>query len=364
MKGGGWQYANLQSYAYDSLKEPDSYYPQNLPGDEFRKSVSMTNPGMDILNLKNPKIKFAWIERANPMTQNPNTNKVKEALAEIPFKVVVDQFLTDTAKEANIVLPAKSMFEQTDIIGSYWNPYVQLKPKVLECPGEVKTELEIYNLLAIEMGYSNQEIKESGLIDWKENSIREYLKDIVEFDGGINWEDLEKGPQLHPTFEEIAFENKTFNTKSGKIELLSTEAHDIWKVNPLPEYTTVNKEDENTFQMLTPNEKYRIHSQFHNLDIVSSVAESQSLQMHPLDAIEIGAKNGDTVEVSNERGKFSIKISYSLSIKRNCVSVPNGCWNNGDGQVNNTSPGLFTDMGYGTAFHDNFVNIKLVTDEN
>ncbi|NIR46520.1 MAG: molybdopterin-dependent oxidoreductase, partial [Gemmatimonadetes bacterium] len=68
------------------------------------------------------------------------------------FRVVVEQFLTDTAREADIVLPAKTMFEQSDVIGAYWHPYIQLKQKVIEPPGEVKPESEVYRLLAREVG--------------------------------------------------------------------------------------------------------------------------------------------------------------------------------------------------------------------
>ena len=54
---------------------------------------------------------------------------MREAFRALDFRVVVDQFLTDTAREADIVLPAKSMFEQTDVIGAYWHPYLQLRPQ-------------------------------------------------------------------------------------------------------------------------------------------------------------------------------------------------------------------------------------------
>ena len=90
---------------------------------------------------------FRSVERGNPITQNPNTNTLLKAFRHLEFRVVVDQFMTDTAMEADIILPAKTLFEQSDIIGSYWNPYVQLKQKVVEPAGEVKPETEIYYLL-------------------------------------------------------------------------------------------------------------------------------------------------------------------------------------------------------------------------
>ena len=128
--GACFHYANLQSYVFDTLKEPMSYYPEINPDPIFRRTISMAKLGEDMLKAKDPELKMIWVERGNPVTQNPDTNTVLKAFKKIEFRVVVEQFMTDTAKEADIILPAKNMFEQTDIIGSYWNPYVQLKPKV------------------------------------------------------------------------------------------------------------------------------------------------------------------------------------------------------------------------------------------
>ena len=92
----------------------------------------MTKLGSDILNTRNPEIKAAWIERGNPLLQSPDSNNVKKAFSALSFRVVVEQFMTDTASIADIILPAKDMFEQSDIIGSYWSPYIQFKPKVIQ----------------------------------------------------------------------------------------------------------------------------------------------------------------------------------------------------------------------------------------
>ena len=143
-EGCGFNYANLQSYVFDSEKEPLSYYPDKQKDAPFRRKISMAKFAEDISNLSDPEIKFAWIERGNPVTQLPDSSKVINALEKIEFKVVVDQFMTDTAIMADIILPAKGIFEQSDIIGSYWNPYVQFKPKITDPPEEVLPESEIY----------------------------------------------------------------------------------------------------------------------------------------------------------------------------------------------------------------------------
>ena len=96
--------------------------------------------------------KAAWIERGNPLLQSPDSNIVRKAFSDLEFKVVVEQFMTDTAAIADIILPAKDIFEQSDIIGSYWSPYVCFKPGIINPPGDVMPESEIYFHLAKRLG--------------------------------------------------------------------------------------------------------------------------------------------------------------------------------------------------------------------
>jgi anaerobic selenocysteine-containing dehydrogenase len=125
--GACWHYANLQSYVFDDILEPLSYYPPEKPDGIIRRSISTARLGTDMLSTINPPLKMIWVERGNPVAQNPDTSNVLKAFRKLDFRVVVEQFYTDTALEADLILPAKNMFEQSDIIGSYWNPYVQLK---------------------------------------------------------------------------------------------------------------------------------------------------------------------------------------------------------------------------------------------
>ena len=94
---------------------------------QVRVSVSTARLGRDMLAQTDPPLKFAWVERGNPLAQNPETHAVRKAFRDLDFRVVVEQFMTDTALEADIILPAKSMFEQTDVIGAYWHHYLQLQ---------------------------------------------------------------------------------------------------------------------------------------------------------------------------------------------------------------------------------------------
>jgi hypothetical protein len=152
-------FANLRSHVFHPVKDPIALYPPEKPDGVFRVSISTALLGPQMLATSGPPLRMAWVERGNPIPQNPETPTVLRAFRALEFRVVVDEFLTDTAREADVVLPAKSMFEQTDVIGAYWHDYLQLKQKAIEPPGEVKPESEVYRLLAERLGFPREEIE-------------------------------------------------------------------------------------------------------------------------------------------------------------------------------------------------------------
>jgi anaerobic selenocysteine-containing dehydrogenase len=85
--GCGFNFANLQSYIFDDVKEPLSYYPDPEADKPFRRAISMARFGPDFFALKEPGIEVAWIERGNPVTQLPGSSEVIRALKSVPFKV-------------------------------------------------------------------------------------------------------------------------------------------------------------------------------------------------------------------------------------------------------------------------------------
>jgi len=358
--GSGFNYSNLQSYIYDNLKEPLSYYPDTEKDLPFRRTISMAKLGKDMLNTSDPELKAAWIERGNPLLQSPDTNSVKKAFSGLEFKVVVEQFMNDTAAIADIILPAKDMFEQSDIIGSYWSPYVQFKPKVIQSPGEVMPESEIYFHLAkkLNMNIGTSLIPEPGnknIEEWLENRIKGYSE--------LNLDDLKEGPVLAPGLQQIAFEDLNFETPSGKIELYSSEAQSIWGVSPLPDYTPneLNTGDElYPLNFVTPNTGSRIHSQFGNLKIIKETVQEPAVGISPGDAAKRSINAGHKIRVFNQTGEIISVARISNRIPAGLVVLPNGIWYNEGGGGNHLIAGRETDMGHGASFHDNTVEVERV----
>lgn len=364
--GACWHYANLQSYVFDPLLEPLSLYPDSNQDGVFRRTISTAKLGIDILNARDPEIRMIWVERGNPVTQNPDTTSVIAAFRKLEFRVVIDQFMTDTAREADLILPAKSMFEQSDLIGSYWNPYVQLKQQVIDPPGEVKPESEIYYLLGRQMGMKKEEVAQR-IPEPGEEGIEKWLRHKLEPFPGLTMEKLKEGPVLAPGLQTVAFSDLTFPTPSGKIELYSVQARDMWNVDLLPTYREPAEAGHSgkekqlfPYNLLTPTTKNRIHSQFGNLRVIRQFDPEPTVEMAFADAKKKKIKNGDPVRVFNNRGEILLKAKINYSLLEGCLVVYNGWWISEGGGVNFLSAPRETDMGYGAAFHDNRVNIELV----
>jgi anaerobic selenocysteine-containing dehydrogenase len=358
--GAGWMYANLQTHVFSPTKEPLELYPPEDRAGPVRVSISTARLGRDMLRTTDPPLTFAWVERGNPIPQNPETHAVLEAFRRLEFRVVVDEFLTDTAREADIVLPAKNFLEQTDVIGAYWHPYLQLRPKILEPPPEVRPETEIYRSLGRRLGIAEEALAEA-LPGPSERAIEAWLGAKLA-PLGLALDALREGPVLSPEFEEVAFADLRFPTPSGRIELRSEEARIRWGQDDLPTWREPEERPAPggpyPLHILTPNTKNRIHSQFGNLDMIRRMEPLPSVTMYPHDARARGLREGAMARVFNARGELRLPVRLDWGLKPGCVAITNGFWISEGGAVNLLSLGRETDMGFGAAFHDNAVQVE------
>ena len=357
--GAGWMYANLQTAVFSAVKDPLDFYPPEVPDGVVRVAISTARLGRDMLRLADPPLAVAWVERGNPIPQNPETPVVLEAFRRLRFRVVVEEFLTDTAREADVVLPAKNLFEQSDVIGAYWHPYLQLRRKVLEPPPDVRPETEIYRALGRRLGIAEESLaatipgpSEAAVDAWLAARLAPLGLTLADFDGG---------PVLSPGYREVAFADRVFPTPSGKIELASAEARTRWGVDELPEFHEPQERPEPggrfPLALLTPNTKNRIHSQFGNLETIRRLAPAPCVAVHPRDAAERGLAEGDRARVWNDRGALELPVRLDWGLRPGCVAVTNGFWLTEGAAVNLLSAGRETDLGHGAAFHDNAVQL-------
>ena len=111
-------------------------------------------------------------------------------------------------------------------------------------------------------------------------------------------------------------------------------------------------------RLMTPNISSRIHSQFGNLETIKAVSEPPAWELSPSDASALGLTDGDNIKISNANGSVTGILRISNRIRKGSVVFPNGIWKNEGGGVNALIPGKETDMGFGSAFHDNLVKVE------
>ena len=345
--GGGWQYANLASHRLQAPPLPPE------PSGPAR-SFPTARLGREIAESANPAIRAAWFEKANPASQHPRTSTVVEALGRLDLVVVVDQFLTKTARCAHYVLPAKSMFEQEDLVTAYWHPYLQLRQRVLDPPPGVKTETEIWRLLCERFGFDT-----SFLTGDPREALRAMLpagqKDLLE--------KLECGPVDPSGNGDVAFEDGSFPTPSGKVEFESKQAAALWGVDPVPAYVPLEEGHESRdarrfpLQLLSCKTRERIHSQFGNLDWIRDVERPRRLDMNPADARARNLAGGDPARVWNDRGSVCLQIHVDPGIRPGVVHVIEGCIDEDDPEVNRLTADGVTDMNHGAVFYECLVEV-------
>jgi anaerobic selenocysteine-containing dehydrogenase len=347
--GGGWQYANLASHC---LRPPPSLPP--LPTDEPR-SFPTSRLGWALQSLSDPPIRAAWFEKANPVSQHPRTAEVRKGFEGLELVVVVDQFLTDTARMAHYVLPAKTLFEEEDLVTAYWHPYLQLRQKVLDSPEGVRTEVEIWRELCVRFGFG------TGAFDVNPaERLRAMLPDGRE--GAL--EELRERPLDLSEQGEVAWAHGGFLTPSGKVEFRSDEAARLWGVDPVPDYQPLEEGHAGTaggrfpLQLLTCKTRERIHSQFGNLSWIREVERSRVLDIHPLDAARRGLEEGDRARIRNDRGVAEAPVRLNPGIRPGVVHVIEGRCVPGDPWMNLVTADGVTDMGWGATFYECLVEVE------
>mgnify|MGYP001314977313 CR=1 FL=1 len=347
--GGGWQYANLASHCLRPLPLP--------PEPPARRSVPVSRLAASLETLDAPPIRAAWIERANPGSQNPAAPRLRRALEALDLVVVVDQFMTPTAELAHFVLPAKTLFEEEDLVTAYWHPYLQWRARIVEPPGTVRPETEIWRALSQRLGLDTS---------WFPGDREAFLRGLLPEPSEARLDELKKRPMDLSGLGDVAFADRRFPTPSGKIEFASDQAAERWGVDRIPGYVALGEGSESPLrsrfplQLLSCKTRERIHSQFGSLAWVRGVERPHALDIHPDDAGPRGVQDGARVAVWNERGRIELRARLTPGIRPGVVHVLEGRCHEGDPDVNALVAEGVTDMNHGATFYECLVEVAPV----
>jgi len=276
--------------------------------------------------------KMLYIAHSNDVTQLPNINTLARALRSLEFVVVQEQFMTPTAKFADILLPVSTFMERNDVTYGVGTAFIGAMNRVIEPLWESKSPLEIATALAERMGIE-------GFLDREEPQI---LEDFVKRNNVPDYAAFrEQGTYRYKLLEPyIAFQteienplNNPFPTASGRIEIYSQQLADANKpgLPPIPKYIesweSVNDPVVKRYplQLITTHFKRRTLSQFDSIPWLREL-EEQAVMISKEDAHSRGINDGDMVRVFNDRGQMVIPASVTERIMPGVVDVPHGAW--------------------------------------
>jgi len=297
---------------------PDRKQPSFISMMEADEAVTKGNPY---------PIKMECISLGNPFNQvKPNRNKVlEEYVGSLEFIAVIDHFMTDTAKWADLVLPACTIFERTDLVV---DKFIQLQQRVVEPEGEARSDFEIFRALAEEYGVGS----------YFEKTPEEYIDTMLATDSplleGVDIERLKAEKVVYPWSSQkpfVGLADRKIPTASGRVEiykenLLGYAAELPFYKEPVEASPANPLFERYPLVLLSSHSRYRIHSTFANLDIVRKREPEPLVRIHEADARRRCIQDGDVVQLHNDRGRVKLRCRVDPSMREGCVLVSEGHW--------------------------------------
>ncbi|MCW5687305.1 MAG: molybdopterin oxidoreductase family protein [Pseudolabrys sp.] len=313
-----------------------------------------------------PPVDALFIQNTNPMTVAPDQTVVKRGFARDDLFVCVhEQFMTETAQVADIVLPATTFLEHDDIYRGGGHQYILLGPKLVEAPGECRNNHEVVAALAKRVGAAHPgfDMSPRELIDdLLRRSNRGTLAELeanrwidcqtpfekAHYLDGFNWPDGKF--RFKPDWPKVPFRSPY---TSGPVDAMPA----------LPDHWAVVEaaDAEHPFRLATSPARGFLNTTFNETPTSLANEKRPTVMIHPDDAAEQGIADGDEVVLGNKRGEVRLHAKVFDGVRRG-VLIAESIWPNAaypDGKGINTLTGADAVAPFGgAAFHDNKVWVK------
>jgi anaerobic selenocysteine-containing dehydrogenase len=339
VRGGGYSMSNSAAYGIKAAAWMD-----DVPEPQTRL-VNMNHLGRALLEYSDPPVQMLFVYNCNPLATMPDQNRVLEGLKRDDlFTVVFEQVVTDTARYADVLLPATTFLENYDIAKSYGTFSLQLVRPVIEPVGEARANVEVFSALAERLG-----------VGTAEEEIETLLR-VVSRIPGTQGEELVRDGVAVPPYggTPIQFIDVFPQTPDHKVHLFppALAAQGIYTYRPDP------ATERYPLALISPASEKTVSSTLGELRQRAAV-----LQMNPADAAERGLTDGDPVRVFNDLGEVQCPVGLNKDIRRGIVSLPKGLWRKStyNGATSNALvPDSLTDLGAGACFNDARVQVALL----
>ncbi len=371
-KGGGLQLSTSGSFPFNdkALQMPELMNSSPLRRPSRVVNMSLLGQALTTLGSKDgdgagsegPRVKAMFVYNSNPASIAPNQNDVLRGLMrEDLFTVVHEQFFTDTADYADVLLPAPTFLEVKDVQGAYGHLFAQLNDRAIAPLGEARSNVALFGELARRVGFT-----EACFDDREDELIDQALTTDDPWFAGITRERLEReghvGLRLpkNAAGEVLPFSTEEwFRTPSGRGELVpvpvfiapaESRAHAAEGAYPL-EFLPRKADNymNSTFANLPPHQRMEART-------------AGVLEMHRTDATARAIETGDEIEVFNGRGRVELKALVNTQVAAGVVAARLD-WNklsDGGRNVNALTSETLTDIGGGPTFYSTLVEVRKV----
>ena len=346
VRGGGYSMSNsaavdLSAKAWIRAREPDT------------RVVNMNRLGRALTGEDGPPVRLLFVYNCNPAATMPDQNRVLRGLArEDLFTVVFDQVMTDTARWADVVLPATTFLEHYDVAHSYGLGALQLVQPVIEAVGDARPNAEVFAELARRLGI--------GLSSTLRSDPEALLHVAGALPDGVRDPLLAHGLAEPPgAAAPVQFVDVFPRTADRRVQLFP-EALEQEAPEGLDRFRPDPATNADPLALGSPASDKTVTSTLGELR-----ARPATLQMHPADAARRSLATGDTARVFNAGGEVHCPVTVNPGVRPGVVSLPKGLWQkstlNGS-TANALVPDTLTDLGGGACFNDARVEVtRIVT---
>lgn len=312
--------------------------------------INMNQLGHALTELRDPPVLSLYVYHSNPASIAPDQNAIIRGLErEDLFTVVHERFMTDTARYADIVLPATSSLEYADLYRCYGSYHAQRCQAVIPPVGQAKNNWDTFCLLARGMGWDEP---------FFQQSTDDLIEQLLEFE--TPWRDKALTSRLRQGEPVLLTPPSSprgpWLTPSGRIEVRNGR-----EPEPLPRLLPTHAENDGFPLRLQPAvTPYALNSSFYEQDPLRDRQQPMQLLMHPDDAAIRGLQDGSSVQVCNQCGQVDFTLQLTERVPPGTV-VTEGVWwreflNRGRG-VNALTSQRLTDRGAGSTLYDVAVEV-------
>jgi anaerobic selenocysteine-containing dehydrogenase len=330
--GGGANFFNME-FPFDTTVFKEEMAKAAASGVSPVKPRRLLLPllAQEIEDAQDPPIRVAWISMFNPVASTPDSNHMKKALRNLDFVIVTEQFMTATARCADLVFPVTTYLEEDDVMYSHGSSYMGPVTAAVPPKGETRSNMQIFQSLAERLGFG--EALQGKPWEWISRTWA-LLDDM-----GISMEAVKRGPvkRVQPL---IPYENGAFRTPDGKFQFIT-------------DYEGRKDEDGGFFLLMVKRRSLL------NTQLLDPDAETRpTVSLNPNVMAEMGLRDGDRVWVCSPLDRVEAVARVSEFTRPDVAELGPSVWKDDQGGINRLRRAVISDLGPTAAVNETKVTIR------